>query len=365
VIDNYGIMALRSGITWLQWTKIYGLKADRPLDVIEAVRKVNAIHMTSSRPPAIRPRLSAANTSGTLVIRASEVTIGYPRHVLFTARDLELRRGECAALIGPNGSGKTTFLKVLLGQLKPLKGELQLGASLNVGYFAQAHDTLNADNTVMQELLRHKEMDQQKARSHLAQYLFHGEDIDKTIGMLSGGERARLALSILALDGANLLLLDEPTNHLDIPAREALQEVLESYNGTILLVSHDRYLINRLATQIWELRENRLQVFQGPYREFVLRKAVKTSPTQVRQVLLPERPMVRDNSKETRRRVQSLALLEDRIREQELTIQRLSAELQKAGETQAFERIRKLSAQIAQSQAALESLMAEWEKVAA
>jgi ATP-binding cassette, subfamily F, member 3 len=365
VVENFGVMALRNGVTWLHWTKDYNLKADRPLDVIDAIRKVNAISMPSGRPPAIRPRLAAASTSGTLVIRASAVTIGYPKNALFTAQNLELRRGECAALIGPNGSGKTTFLKVLLGQLEPLKGTLQLGAGLNVGYFAQAHDTLNADNTVMAELLRHKEMDQQQARSHLAQYLFHGEDIGKTIGMLSGGERARLALAILALDGANLLLLDEPTNHLDIPAREALQEVLESFTGTILLVSHDRYLINRLATQIWELRDNKLHVFQGTYREFVLRQAVKTPAAQLRQVLMPERPMVRDNSKETRRRVQSLALLEERIHEQELAIQRLSAELQKAGEAQAFERIRKLSAQIAQSQASLESLMAEWEKVAA
>ena len=314
IVDNYGIQALRNGKKWSEM----GLSAERPLDVIDAVRKVNAMRMTSSRPPAIRPRLTAANTSGTLVIRASEVTIGYPRHVLFTAKNLELRRGECAALIGHNGSGKTTFLKVLLEQLEPLKGALQFGASLKVGYFAQAHDTLHVNNTVMQELLHHKEMDQQQARSHLAQYLFHAEDIEKTVGTLSGGERARLALSILALDGANLLLLDEPTNNLDIPAREALQEVLENFNGTILLVSHDRYLINRLATQILELREGsashpgegRLHVFQGTYREFVLRQAINTSPAQARQVLLPAKPMVRDNSKETRRRVQSLALLE-------------------------------------------------------
>ena len=112
-----------------------------------------------------------------------------------------------------------------------------------------------------------------EARSYLAHYLFRGEDVFKPLSALCGGERARLALAILALDGANFLLLDEPTNHLDIPAREALQEVLESFSGTILLVSHDRYLIDRLATQIWELRDGKLDVFQGTYRQFILRQA--------------------------------------------------------------------------------------------
>ena len=129
----------------------------------------------------------------------------------------------------------------------------------------------------MEELTRHKEMSRE-ARSHLAQYLFRGEDVFKPVSALSGGERARLALAILALDGANFLVLDEPTNHLDIPAQEALQEVLEDFPGTILLVSHDRYLIDRLATQIWELRDSKLHVFKGTYREFVMRRAATTVP---------------------------------------------------------------------------------------
>jgi ATP-binding cassette, subfamily F, member 3 len=364
VIENCGIMALRSDITWLHWTRDYGLKADRPLDVIDAIRKVNAIAMPSGRPLAIKPRLAEAHTSGTLVLRAHDTHIGYPKNPLFKINALELKRGECAALIGPNGSGKTTFLKVLLGNLEPLSGQIQLGASLKIGYFAQAHDTLNLENCVIDELLSHKAMEKEQARNHLAQYLFRGEDIFKRIGSLSGGERARLALAILSLDGANFLLLDEPTNHLDIPAREALQEVLENYSGTILLVSHDRYLINRLATQIWELRDGALYVFQGSYRDFVLRRATASAVTPARQVLLPPRPLVRDNSKETRRREQSLAQLEERIREQEHTVQRLSSELQRAGEAQAFDRLRQLSAQIARAQATLESLLAEWERVA-
>ncbi len=364
IVENFGIMALRSGKKWSDMNTDTIRGSDRPLDVIDAIRKVNAISMPSGRPPAIRPRLSGEHTSGTLVLRAQNVTIGYPRHALFTIQNLELRRGECAALIGPNGSGKTTFLKVLLEQLEPLKGELRPGASLKIGYFAQAHDGLDGDRSVLDELLSRKEMDSEKARNHLAQYLFRGEDVFKPVSALSGGERARLALAILALEGSNFLLLDEPTNHLDIPAREALQEVLENYNGTILLVSHDRYLIDRLATHIWELRGGKLTTFQGSYREFILRRSAGSPSSPARQVLLRPKPMVRDNSKETRQRTLSLSLLEDKIRDHEATIQRLSSELQHAGDAQNFERAHKVSWQIAQTQAALDQLMGEWEKLA-
>jgi ATP-binding cassette subfamily F protein 3 len=361
IVDAYGIMALRSGKKWSET----GLKADRPLDVIEAIRKVNAIKIASNRPPSIRPRLASDHTSGTIVLRANEASIGYPGHVLFNARDVELRRGECAALIGPNGSGKTTFLKVLMGQLAPLSGELQTGASLRVGYFAQSHEMLNPENTVMDELLRHKEMQSEQARKYLAQHLFRGEDIFKPVQALSGGERARLALAILGLDGANFLLLDEPTNHLDIPARESLQEVLEAFTGTILLVSHDRYLIDRLATQIWELHDGRLRVFRGTYREFILRRVSAAPAVQARQAILPAKPLIRVDSREARKKLQSMTQLEERIREKETAIQRLSSELQRAGAAQAFERMNQISWQVAQAQAALDNLMDEWEKTAA
>jgi ATP-binding cassette subfamily F protein 3 len=360
VVERYGIMALRSGKKWSEMD----LSSDRPLDVIEAIRKVNAVGSGSSRPPAMRPRLAAAQTSGTLVLRAARATVGYPGNPLFKVHELELRRGECAALIGPNGSGKTTFLRTLLGQLEPLEGSLQLGASLKIGYFAQAHDALTGDDSVLDTLVAHKPMQPGEARSYLAPYLFRGDDVFKPLSVLSGGERARLALAILALDGANLLFLDEPTNHLDMPGREALQEVLESYSGTILLVSHDRYLIDRLATQIWELRAARLAVFKGSYRQFVLRQAAPApARSPARQVLLPARPMVRANDRDTRQRTQALDQVEVRIRTREQEIQQLSHALQKAGEAQAFQRVNQLSWQIAEAQAELEKLMAEWEKL--
>jgi ATP-binding cassette, subfamily F, member 3 len=368
IVEHFGIQALRSGKKWAE----FGLSVERPLDVVEAVRKVNSISLPPNRPLRIHPRLPASQTSGNIVLRIDKASIGYPGNHLFDAQDLELRRGECAALIGPNGSGKTTFLKVLLGQLQPTRGQVRLGASLKIGYFAQAHDALKGEQSVLDELLSHKEMQPGAARSHLAQYLFREDDVFKPVSALSGGERARLALAILTLEGANYLLLDEPTNHLDIPAREALQEVLSAFSGTILLVSHDRYLIDRLATQIWDLRDGRLEVFKGSYREYVLKAAAspaqgsngKASATSHR-LLLADKPLARDNSKGTRRREQALSQIEERIREQEKALQRLSAELQKKSKDQSYDQVHKLSWQVAKAQARLEDLMGEWEQLAA
>lgn len=360
IVENFGLMALRSGKKWSEMD----LHVERPLDVIEAIRAVNAIQMPGNRPTHIRPRLASDKVSGSIILRAQDAAIGYPGNNLFNIREVELRRGECAALLGPNGSGKTTFLKVLLGQLDPLSGSVNLGASLQIGYFAQSHDALKGDHNILDELARHKPLEMEQARSHLAQYLFRGDDVFKQLSSLSGGERARLALAILALDGANFLLLDEPTNHLDMPAREALQDVLDSFPGTILLVSHDRYLVDQLATQIWEIRDGALNVFKGSYREFVLRR-VAASGAAARTIVMPPKPIMRGNDKEERRRVQALNLLEERIHEQETRIQRLSSELQRAGQSQAFERIQKLSREIGQAQTTLEELISEWEKLAA
>ena len=355
-VDAYGIMVLRSGRDWHD----LDLRADKPLDVIEAIRKVNALSMPA-RPPLIRPRLMPSKDSSNIILKADHALIGYPGIKLFQVQHLELRRGECAALIGPNGSGKTTFLKTLLGQLDPLMGEVRLGASLEVGYFAQAHDELNPDDTVLDELLAAREMDPGQARSHLAQYLFRGDDVFKPVRALSGGERGRLALAILALRGANFLLLDEPTNHLDLPAREVLQQVLQDFNGTILLVSHDRYLIDQLASQIWELHEGRLSVFDGSYRQFVLQR---TSPgSQPQRMLLPSRPLARDNSQETRRLQQALERLEKQIREQELNVQHFSQQLHQANGSLGFETINDLSWKYAKAQAELEKLTGEWERL--
>ena len=357
IVQTYGLMALRGDMKWIET----GLSSDRPLDPISALRAVNAITLPVHRPPRIKPRLVDGGMSGTIVTRAKSVTIGFPGHTLFNVRDLELRRGECAALIGPNGSGKTTFLRTMLGELPPLAGQVELGSSLKIGYFAQAHDTLDPAHTVMEELTSHRAMDDGPARAYLAQYLFQEEDTNKPVKALSGGERARLALAILALDGANFLVLDEPTNHLDIPAQEALQEVLEDFSGTILLVSHDRYLIDRLASQIWELREGKLDVFKGTYRDFVLRRPASG---RARAILPPQRPQMRLDSYAARKKAEALSQVEGRIQEKESEVQRLYSAIQQASEKQAFEKARQLSDQLAAAQAALDQYMEEWERLA-
>lgn len=359
IVEHYGVMALRNGKQWNE----FGLSADRPLDVIEAVRKVNAITLPNARPPRIKPRLASASVTGTIVMRAKSLTVGYPSHRLFSTRDLELHRGECAALIGPNGSGKTSFIKTMLAEIEPLAGEIELGPSVRVGYFAQAHDGLNAERSVLDELQMRKEMDAEAARRHLAAYLFRGDDVFKQVSTLSGGERARLALALLALQGANFLVLDEPTNHLDIPAREALQEVLEDFTGTILLVSHDRYLIERLATQIWELRDDGLKVFKGGYREYVLRQAA-SSTVNKQTVLAVRKPLFKVDSKEARKRAEALERLETRIHAEEQTLKRLYKELERASEKRAYLQASELGQRTVEVQASLDGLLAEWERLA-
>ncbi|MFZ6026217.1 MAG: ribosomal protection-like ABC-F family protein [Chloroflexota bacterium] len=357
-VEAYGIGVFRSGKKWSQ----LDLHAERPMDVIDAIRAVNAISMPG-RPPRIKPRLVSEGQSSNIVLRADGVTVGYPGNPLFRAEGVELRRGECAALIGPNGSGKTTFLKTLLGQLDPLEGEMYRGPSLKIGYFAQAHDELDDSLSVIDELTRHKAMHPGEARSYLATYLFRGDDVFKPVSALSGGERGRLALAILALEGTNFLVLDEPTNHLDLPAQEVLQEVLQEYRGTILLVSHDRYLVDRLATRIWELRAGRLNVFAGNYRQFVLSRTAPAG-SKSRQLLLAPKPLVRDNSRETRKRQEALGRIEERIREQEEKVKRLASEMQHPGKRWSYDQIHAKSEEYARAQARLEELLGEWEKLA-
>jgi ATP-binding cassette subfamily F protein 3 len=366
IIENYGILALRNGPQSgkMRWSET-GLSTNgSPLDVVDAVRQVNSLSLPSRRPPRLRPSMSPRRLGGNIVLRIDRAAFGYPGNLLFRAQDVELRRGECAALIGPNGSGKTTLIRTLLNQIEPLEGEIYLGAGLQVGYFAQVHDMLDESHSVLEELQHRRALDEFEARSYLARYLFQGEDVFKPVSALSGGEKARLALSILALDGANFLLLDEPTNHLDLAAQEALQEVLENYSGTILLVSHDRYLIDRLASQIWELKNNALSVFMGSYRQYMLQRATPEYKVASRPAILLQKPLFKVDGREARKRAESIALLEERIHEYENTVRRLTHDLQKAGQSQSFDRMNQISQQIVKAQAALDSLLTEWEQIA-
>lgn len=212
--------------------------------------------------------MGVAQRSGDQVIIARELQIGYAAaHPLLTLPDLLVLRGETVAIIGPNGIGKSTLLKTLCGAQMPLAGTVRLGARVKAGYFAQAHENLNANNSLLDELFCIKPMPNSQARDWLGRFLFSGEDVFRPVSSLSGGEQGRLALAKLALQGANLLLLDEPTNHLDIDSQDVLQAVLARFGGTILLVSHDRYLIDALATQVWELLPGEFFVTDGGYQQ--------------------------------------------------------------------------------------------------
>jgi ATP-binding cassette subfamily F protein 3 len=249
------------------WLEIGGRQ--RTFSANQAARRLRDLKPPRSGPPPLGIRLQVEQRSARSVVRGRDLLLGYPGTPLFACRAIQVDRQACVALLGPNGSGKSTMLKTLMGELPPLRGSIKFGDGVIAGYFAQAHEQLNDRNTVLDELLAHKAMAPEDGRNYLARYLFAGDDVFKQIGDLSGGERARLALALLAADGANLLLLDEPTNHLDIPSQEILQAVLAQFDGTIILVSHDRYLVKRLANQIWEIEGDQMLVFKGGYEDYL------------------------------------------------------------------------------------------------
>ena len=354
------------------WSQIVSeLDLRRPAATLAELDAAVSALPAPTQPPVVNFRLNAAFRSGNVVLRAADLSVGYPERPLFTVPELELHRLETAALIGPNGTGKTTFLKVILGQLEPLAGKLSLGASLHIGYFAQAQEALNPAATVLDELLRHKDMPISEARNYLARYLFRGDDVFSQVGTLSGGERARLALAILVLEQANFLLLDEPTNHLDIASQEILQSALEAFDGTILLVTHDRYLVDRLASQIWELKEDeadgvRLAVFKGPYQAYLAARAGKTTVEPPPTTALPAAngetaapPRLSKN--EQRRRAETVAGVERGITETEAALAALGEALQRAAAAQDYPELQRLTAEYGVAEAQLESLFAEWE----
>ena len=311
--------------------------------------------------------LNPASRSGELVLRTRSLSVGYADEgkPLFSVTDLTLVRGECAAILGPNGAGKTTFLKTILNQIPPLAGETLLGSSLHIGYFAQAHEGLHQDWTLMEEIQGViPKMLPAEVRDYLAKFLFTGDDVFKTVSLLSGGERGRLALACLALQGANLMLLDEPTNHLDIPAQEILQSVLADFEGTILLVSHDRYLIDALATQIWEVvpAEHNLKVFNGTYSEYRASRQTAATVLATRNgpvITTREKKEKTGPSKDQqRKRRERLAALEGEISMLEQHLKSIETQLENppadAGKVQ------RLSEEYARVQVDLEERIEEW-----
>lgn len=193
--------------------------------------------------------------------------------VLFQNLSLHLQRGDRVALVGPNGVGKSTLLKTIVGQLKPLTGEILLGANVKIGYYEQEQTQLHLDKTVLTELWdEYPLMNEKDIRTILGNFLFSGDDVLRPVSELSGGEKARLALAKLMMEKANFLLLDEPTNHLDLDSKEVLESALMDYPGTILFVSHDRYFINKIATQVFEMQTNQTKLYLGNYDYYLEKK---------------------------------------------------------------------------------------------
>ena len=375
-IEQVGMDAVVS----TNWSQLDVETTTSPFSVEEAERRVRSLRPPQRRMPDLGLHLRSTSRSGDLVIRTKNLKVGYPpdaerglpEKFLFSAPNIELRRLDCAALIGPNGAGKSTFLKMILGQLQPLAGEVILGASLQVGYFAQAHEGLDPEKTVLDEILAQSPgMLPYQGRDYLGKYLFSGDDAFKKVSMLSGGERGRLALAKLSLQDTNLLLLDEPTNHLDIASQEVLQSVLDAYQGTILLVTHDRYLVDVLATQVWEINpdESQMTVFNGTYSQMKEEREKEATPLSAQQVEkidtrnsnVEARKSQNAKMKEEKRKIAQLQELENSIAELEAKLSNLSMQLESPFVKPA--EAAKLGTEYERVQREMDEKLNEWERM--
>lgn len=335
---------------------------------LERVERVQRVHEETH----IRVDLQTTVRSGDLVLGLYDLRVGYdPAAPLVTVPEAEIRRGQRVALVGPNGSGKTTLLRTILRQLTPLAGRVRLGASVRIGYFAQVQGHLDPAATVLDTLLEAGMVSLGETRSFLARYGFRGDDVFKEIGMLSGGERARVAIAILALQKANFLLLDEPTNHLDLASQEVLETVLRQFAGTVLMVSHDRYLIRAVATHVWAIDQGQLHRFAG-YGPFVAWRQDRREGTPVdrraeeaaRLRREAERQAERERQRALARQEKRLHELEAAIQAQEERLHELTLALEVAGKAQDVARVSRLGAEYTQVEADLDRLLAEWAEVA-
>ncbi len=363
-IESLGIEAVLNK-SWIEISAEADIST-HSMNVEDVEKRIRSLRSPIRRPPHLHLNLKTSQRAGDLVLRTYGVDIGYADEgkPLFHVPDLILKRGECAAIIGPNGAGKTTFLKTLLDKMPPLAGEVALGASLNIAYFAQAHEDLNPARTLVEEIDSvAPHMLLAEVRDYLARFLFTREEVFKKVSTLSGGERGRLALAKLSLTTANLLLLDEPTNHLDIPSQEILQEVLADYQGTILLVSHDRYLIDALGTQIWEIEpdEAAMRVFEGTYSQYHAQKEndkLAVSEARSRDAA-PQKLRPPSASPDEKRRRLRLTELEKKIALLEGHLSALSSQLENPPADNA--KVQRLGSEYVRVQSELETLMQEWE----
>ena len=239
----------------------------------KALEKIDPLDKPIDLQDNMRLALNPKRESGMDVLQLKDLSLGYDNVPLFSDANLNIYKGERIALIGKNGTGKSSLLKLLLGDLKPISGSAKIGQSVEIAYYDQEHTTLNESFTLVEEIAEDfPTMEMSKIRNLLASFLFTGDDVFKKVGTLSGGEKGRLSLAKLMLAKGNFLLLDEPTNHLDMISKEVLEKALRHYTGTILFISHDRYFINRVATKVWELDQERIKEYHGRYDYYIEKK---------------------------------------------------------------------------------------------
>ena len=317
-------------------------------------------------------RLEDAERSGDEVLRLQDIALGYGEAgpPLVQAEDALIQRGERVAVIGGNGAGKTTLVKTILGQLQPVSGQLRLGARVQIGYLPQLQEHLDPSHTVLESVGEVSPTSKPAELRHLlGSFLLSGDDVDKLIGELSGGERSRVSLARLVLAGANFLILDEPTNHLDITSQEVLEDVLHDFGGTVLLVSHDRYLIQALATDIWHIADGRMTSFDGDWEQYTIwreRQAQQASTgaaPKPRQQTREAQREVRRRRKEREKAVVRHGELEIEITRLENTAEALGEQIGQAGERQDLDAVQELSLQLQQTQAHIGDLYAQWEQL--
>lgn len=309
----------------------------------------------------LKVRVGAVESTGREALTASQLSHRYGDRVLFAGLNLHVERGQRLAVIGPNGAGKTTLLKILAGQLTATRGEVQYGYKAQPAYFAQDLSILEPDATVWETVWDTGALDLPRSIQALHQFLFVGEDLEKRVGDLSGGEKTRLALCRLLVSRPNLLMLDEPTNHLDLPSREAVEAALRSYPGAVIVVSHDRYFLEAVATQLLVMRGERHRLFDGNYREYR-----ESLPKQTPAVVAPKRnaPPPPPAKARTVSPSKRLPKLEKEIAERETRLAELTEQIGAAAASGSAE-VAKLTAEFEALNHTLEALYAEWEIVAA
>ncbi|MBC9722352.1 MAG: ABC-F family ATP-binding cassette domain-containing protein [Lactobacillus sp.] len=320
------------------------------------------IHFNSERP------------SGKEVLIFNDLTIGYPDKTMVSNISFQINKGDRVAIIGPNGIGKSTLLKTIMKKLQPKSGSIKYGASLDIGYYDQELQGLDPTKNVLDTVWdRHKTMPERDVRSLLASFLFTAKDIDKTVGQLSGGQKARLTLTVLSLEHDNFLLMDEPTNHLDIEAKEVLEKALKDFDGTLLFVSHDRYFINELANKIVSVRDGHAQIYNGNYSYYLNEKAKQTATTinnnaekaepikQVSQQKLSyQEQKQRDSQK--RKLQRTIDQAEKQIEELEEKEQEIQNEMANPDIASNFDKLGPLQEKLSDIQAQLDDANVNWEK---